>query len=160
EHVDEESADYLALLLRLGDAGQAFEEQTGRVPMDERDVVVVTEQRHHLLALALAQQPVVDEDAVQLVADRFVNKHGSNRGIDAAREAADHAALADLLADARDRLLLKCSHRPVAGATDDMAHEVAEKPATLRRVHDLWMEHDPVVAPPVIGEDGERRAVA
>ena len=78
EHVDEQAADDLALLFGVGNAGKLAEEQVARVAMDQRDVVVVAEQAHHRLALALAQQPVVDEDAVELAADRFVNKHGSH----------------------------------------------------------------------------------
>ena len=42
---------------------------------------------------------MVDEDAGELLADRFVDQHRGDRRIDAAGQPADHAALADLLAD-------------------------------------------------------------
>ena len=45
------------------------------VDVHQRDVVVVAEQRHDLLGLVGAQQPVVDEDAGELVADRLVDQH-------------------------------------------------------------------------------------
>ena len=61
--------------------------------MDQRDVVVVAEQADHLLALAQPQQAVVDEHALQLIADRLVQQHGHHRGVDAARQAADHRLL-------------------------------------------------------------------
>ena len=48
EHVDEGGADDLALLLGIGDAGELAEEQSRRVAMHERDVVMVAEQRHDL----------------------------------------------------------------------------------------------------------------
>ena len=80
--------------------------------MDQRDVVVVAEQPHDLLALVLAQQAVVDEHALQLVADRLVQQHGHDRGVDAARQAADHLALADLGADLGDGALAERGHRP------------------------------------------------
>ena len=73
--------------------------------MDERDVVVAAEQADDLLRLVLPQKPVVDEDAGELVADRLVDQHRRDRGIDAARQAADHPRLADLRADARDLLV-------------------------------------------------------
>ena len=60
---------------------------------------MVAEQRHDLLGLAGAQQAVIDEDAGELVADRLVDQHRGDRRIDAAGEAADHPALADLGAD-------------------------------------------------------------
>ena len=49
-----------------------------------------------------AQQAVVDEDAGELFADRLVDQHRGNRAVDAARQPADHPALADLFADVGD----------------------------------------------------------
>ena len=51
---------------------------------------------------------------VQLVADRLVQQHGHDRGVDAAGEAADHPALADLGADLGDGAVVEGGHRPVA----------------------------------------------
>ena len=127
--------------------------------MHERNVVVVAEQRDDLAALVVAQQPVVHEDAVELVADRLVDKDGGVRRIDAAGEAADHPPLPHEMADALDRLGLEGGHRPIAGAAGDMAHEVAEQPTSLRRVHDLRVEHHAVVAALIVGADGEGGAV-
>ena len=110
--------------------------------MDERDVVVAAEQPDDLLRLVLPHQAVVDEDAGELVADRLVDQHRGDRGIDAAGKAADHPALADLLADAA----IACSrmrHRPVAGKAGDLVDEIGEKLCAVRRVHDLGVEHQP-----------------
>ena len=104
------SMNSLPMVLRLlsGSAMPASAPRKGLlgVHVDERDVVVAAEQAHDLLRLAEAQQAVIDEDAGQLLADRFVDQHGGDRGIDAAGQAADHAALADLLAD--------CARSPLA----------------------------------------------
>ena len=140
EHVDEELADGLALGLRVGDARERAEEQVLRLHVDERDVVVVAEQRDDLLGLACAHQAVVDEDAGELVADRLVDQHRGDGGIDAAGQAADHPAGADLGADARDGLLAEGRHGPVARAARDVAHEVAEQLRAVRRVHHLRVE--------------------
>ena len=102
EHVDELGADELALRLGVGDAGEAAEEVRARVHVDQRDVVAVAEQRNDLLRLAEPHQAVVDEDAGQLIADRFVDQHRGDRAVDAARQAADHPPVADLLADVGD----------------------------------------------------------
>ena len=114
EHIDEQPADGLALDLRIGRAGERVEEQLLGLHMHQRDVVVVAEQRDDLLALAEPHQPVIDEHAGELLADRLVDQHGGDRRIDAAREPADHPALADLRADLLDRLALEGAHGPVA----------------------------------------------
>ena len=125
EHVDEQPADGLALLFGIGDALELAEEKLRCINMHQRDVVVMPEQVDHGLGLVEAQQAVIDEDAGELVADRLVDQHGGDRGIDAAGEAADHPALADLGADLLDRLLAEGAHGPVAGEAGDLAHEIA-----------------------------------
>ena len=102
EHVDEERADGLALGLRVGLAGQRVEEAPARVHVHQRDVEMAAEQRNHLLGLVEAQQAVVDEDAGELVADGLVDQHGRHRAVDAARQPADDAPLADLGPDLGD----------------------------------------------------------
>ena len=129
-----------------------------RVAMDERDVVVAAEERHDLFRLAGAHHAGVDEDAGELIAQRLVQQHRRDRDVDAAREAADHAALADLRADARDRLAAERRHRPIAAAERDAMREVAEQRRALRRVHDLGMELHAVEAALVVGDGGEGRA--
>ena len=81
------------------------EECVRRINVDQRDVVVIAEQGDDLLGLVLAQQAGVDEDAGELVADRLVDQHRGDRGVDAAGQAADHPAVADLVADLGDHLL-------------------------------------------------------
>jgi hypothetical protein len=51
EYVDEGLADELALGFRIGEAGEAIEEQRLGVHVDERDVVAVAEQAHDLARL-------------------------------------------------------------------------------------------------------------
>ena len=103
EDLDEGAADDLALLLRVGDAGEPLEEKRRCVDADQRNIEVAAEQLDDLFGLARAQQAVVDEDAGQLLAYRLVQEQRGDRGIDPAREAADHPRAADLVADARDR---------------------------------------------------------
>ena len=63
---------------------------------------VLRERLHHLVALAEAQQAVIDEHAGELVADRAMQQRGDDGGIDAAGQAEQHLVAADLLAHARD----------------------------------------------------------
>ena len=103
----------LALLLGLGRRPRAGRGSApARVDVDERDVEVAAEGLDHLLGLVLAQQAVVDEDARELVADRLVHEQRRDGGVDAAREAADHALRADLRADPLDLLLDHGGRRP------------------------------------------------
>ena len=157
EHVDEQLADRLALLLGIADAVERAEEQRFRLNVHERDVVAVAEQRHDLLRLAEPHQAVVDEHAGELLADRFVDQHRRHRRVDAARQAADHPALADLLADLLDRLVAEGAHGPVAAAADDLADEIAQQRRAVRRVHDLEMELRGVELARLVGDHRDRR---
>ena len=85
EHVNEQFADGLALLLRILDPGEVLEKQLLGFDVHERDVVAVAEERDHFLGLAEAQEAVIDEHAGELFGDRLVDEHGRDRGIHAAR---------------------------------------------------------------------------
>ena len=100
---------------------------------------------------------MIDEHAGELLADSLVNEHGGDRAVDAAREAADDFALADLLADFLDRLVLKGAHGPVAGKPRDLTHEIAQQRRAMRRVHDFEMELRGVEFAGVVADDGDRR---
>ena len=129
------------------------------VDRDQGDVEVAAEQLHDLLGLARPQQAGVDEHAGELIGDRLVQQQRGDRRIDPAREAADHAAVADLVADALNGRLPERGHGPVAAAAGDMADEVAKERLAVRGVHDLRMELHAVKAPGVVGDRGERRGV-
>ena len=101
---------------------------------------------------------MVDEDAGQLVADRLVDQHRRDRAVDAAGKAADHPAVADLLADLGDLGGAELGHRPVAGEAADVADEIGEQLAAVGRVDDLGVEHQAVEAPLLVGGDRVGRA--
>ena len=157
EDADELLADDLALLLRIGDAGEPREEPLLRLHVDERDVEVAAEGLDDLLGLVLAQQAVVDEDAGELVADRLVHEKRGDGGVDAARERAEHALRADRGADPRDLLLDDCGGSPRRRRTGDLVEEVLEDVLPVRRVRDLGMELDAVQPSGPILEGGDRR---
>ncbi len=129
------------------------------VDVNQRDVVVAAEQFDDGLAFVQAQQPVIDEHAGELVADRLVDQHRRHRAVDAAGQPADHPAAPDLLADALDRLVLEGAHRPVAAALRDLAHEIAHQRRALRRVHHLEMELRGVELALVVRDHGDRRVL-
>ena len=99
EDADELAADRLALGLRVGDAGERVEEAVGGVGDPQLHAGGGDEVLLDLLGLALAQQPVVDEDAGELVADRPLHERRRDRGVDAAGQPADDPLVADLRAD-------------------------------------------------------------
>ena len=94
------------------DAGEPREEALLRLHVDERHVEVAAERLDDLRGLVLAQQPVVDEDAGELVADRLVHEQRRDGAVDAAGEPAEHALAADLRADPLDLLLDHRRRRP------------------------------------------------
>src|SRR6516164_4697905 len=108
--------------------------------MYKRDIIVVSEEADDLSRLVLAHEPGVDEDAGELIADRFVDQHRGHRRVDPAGEAADHPALAHSGANPGDRLVLEAGHAPVALQARDPVREVAIDPRAPRRVDHLGME--------------------
>ncbi len=87
-----------------------------------------------LLRLVLAQQAVVDEDAVEPIADRAVHERRGDRGIDAAREAADHVRAADLgRGSCATASSMKASIDHESAAAADAVHEVREQRRRRRR---------------------------
>ena len=113
EDADELLADRLALGLRIGDAGQRGEEALPGVDDDEVDTGRVDEVLLDLLGLPLAQQPVVDEDAGELVADGLLHQGRCDGGVDAAGERTEDPVLADLLTDRRDEVVDDVGRGPV-----------------------------------------------
>ena len=159
ERVDEQLADRLALGLRVFDAFQRLYELLRCVDMNERDVEMAAEQVHHFIRFTLAHEPVVDEHADEPVADRLVDHDRGNRGIDAARQAADDARLADLRTDAGDLLVTEGGHGPVAFKARDLEQEIGDELRAVGRVNDLGMEHCRVVAARFVGGDGVGRVL-
>ena len=105
EGADELAADDLTLRLGLGDAGQGRQEALGLVTRDDADTHAARIVVLHLLALARAQQAVIDEEAGQLVADGLVHERRGHGGVHAAGQRADDLRIADLLADLLDLLV-------------------------------------------------------
>ena len=105
EGADELTADDLTLRLRLGDAGQGGQEALGLVAGDDADAHAARVVVLDLLALARAQQAVIDEEAGQLIADGLVHEGRSHGGVHAAGQGADDLRVADLLANLLDLLV-------------------------------------------------------
>ncbi len=84
----------------------------------------------------------------------------SHGRIDAARQAADHPSAADLSADALDLGGAKAGHRPAPGQAGDAVGEIAQELRAVRRVGDLEMELHGVEFARIVGDGGERRALA
>ena len=83
-----------------------------------------------LLGLALAQQPVVDEHAGQLVADRALHQCRGHGGVDPAGQPADHVLVADLRRGSPRPSRRRCWPRVQSGrAAGDVVQEAARAPA-------------------------------
>ena len=157
--LDEQAADRLALDLGVVDALERVEKQLLRLHMAQRDIVVVAKQAHDLLGLALAQQPVIDEDAGQRVADGLVNQHGGDGAVDAARKAAEHAPLPDLLLDRARGLAAEGRHGPVGLEPGDLVQEIRDQLRAVGRMHDFEVELHAVEAALFVGDAGVGRVL-
>ena len=123
----------------------------------ERDVEVAAEGLHDLRGLVLAQEPVVDEDAGELVADGLVHEQRGHGGVDPAGERAEHALAPHLRADARGLLLDHRRGRPRRRRLGDPVEEVLEDLRPVLGVQHLRVELDPVEAARRILEAADRR---
>ena len=147
------------LRLRSGSSTPASrdEESLLRLHVHERHVEVPAERLDDLVRLAPAQQPVVDEDARQLVADGLVHEQRRHRRVDAAAQRAEHALASDLRADPLDLLLDHRRRRPRGRRVRDVVEEVLQHLHPVRRVHDLGVELHAVDARLGLLERGDRR---
>ncbi len=160
EHLDEHPADDFALLLRIRFAGQRREESLLGIDANDLDAHVLGKGRHDLIALAQAQQSVIDEYAGQLCADGLVQQRGHHRRIDAARQTQQHPVAADLRTNPRHAVLDDIAGGPARRAAGDLANEAPQDLAALQSVRDLGMKLQAVQAPRLVGHGGERRVVA
>ncbi len=156
ERADELATDDLALLFGVADSGERVEERLARVDGHEahtgRGHVVLL----HLLALALAQQAVVDEHGNELVADCLVNEGRRDSRVDSARQRREHPTRADLRADPIDLLGDDVAAVPVCGEARSLVQEVLDNALPVVGVLDLGMPLHTVHAASVVPESGDR----
>src|SRR5690606_5510562 len=126
EDLDEEPADDLPLVFRVLHALERREELLLRVDANHVDAEMLAEHGHHLIALAEAQQAMIDEHADELIADRRMEQRRDDGRVDAARERKQHAVAADLRADPLDVIRDDVSRGPRRRAAADVADEARE----------------------------------
>src|SRR5882724_2735772 len=143
EHGDELGPDALALELGIRHAAYHIEKSPGCVDVDEVHLEGITEGVDDRLGFPFAEEPVVDEDARELVADGAVDEHGGHCRVDAPREGTQHPLSVHLGADRLHRGVDEASHRPGATHTAN-GEEVVEDLLPLGSVDDLRMELDGV----------------
>jgi hypothetical protein len=101
---------------------------------------------------------VIDEHARQLVADRPIDDQRGHRGVDAARQRAEHLGVADLLADPTDLLVHDVRRCPVGEQAAAVVEEPLHHGLASRRMRHLRMElHREQAALAILhGGDGDR----
>ena len=135
-------ADNLALALGGVLTGQLLVEAVTSIYADKVDVelAALAKDLADLLALILAQQTVVHEHAGQLLADGLGQHGRADAGIHAARQGAEHLAVADLFAQGLDGVFHEGIHLPVTGAAADIIDEVMQNFRAILGVQDLGVE--------------------
>ena len=160
EHLDEQAADDLALLLRVRDARELGQEALAGVHRNQPQVQVRAERALDFGALAFAQQAVIDEDAGEPIADRALHERRRDRGINAAREAANRAPRADLFAHALHRAVHERRNRPAPCAAAQAEREVAQQLVAALGVQHLGMKLHAQQRARSVGDRRERRVRA
>ena len=140
EDPDELATDHLALLLRVGDAGEHLEETGTSIDHVEVDARGRDEVALHLLGFARTQEAVVHEDAREPVADRALNQSCSDGGVHAAGERAEHPLVAHSRLHGLDLIFDDAAHRPGRGGAGDLVEEVLEDRLPVLGVQDLRVE--------------------
>jgi len=102
EDFDESVADDDALLLWIGDAGEAVEKEVFGLGDAEVDLEVAAENLFDHFRFVEARRPLLTKTQVSWSGTARCRESGEDGGIDAAGEAADDAAGADLGADGFD----------------------------------------------------------
>src|SRR5262245_57003567 len=114
----------------------------------------------HFREFVLAQQPVVDEDADELLADGALYQRCGDGRVDPARQRADDPLAADACTYRRHLALDESFHRPVCLAAADSEEEVAQYLRAMRSVGHFRMELQAEAAPGGIAKRGDRRVGA
>ncbi len=143
ERVDELGADDLALLLRVGDAGELRQELLLRAHVHERHVEVMAEGLLHLLALVHAQHAVVDEHAGEAVADGPVHQQRRHGAVHTTRQAADCALVTHLVLDALHLVIDDIGRGPRGREVTRVEQERLQQVGAEGRVDHLGVELHP-----------------
>ena len=139
EDLHEIAADDLAFALRIGHAPQIAQETvTGLDALDVEPHTFIGFQ--HAPELVLAQQTRIDENTVEVPADRPVEQHRRHRGIHAARKPQNDPFVADAPAQLLHGRFHETLGRPALRAAADADHKIAEQLSAVGRVVNLRME--------------------
>ena len=141
----------------IGDAFKLAQELLRGIHVNQRNVVVMAEQVDDGFGLVQPQQPVIDEHARQLVADRLMDQTAATAESTPPESPQITLPRPTWRADLLDRLLAEGAHGPVAGQPCDLADEIANELGAVGRVHHFRVEHQPVIFSLLVLNDGERR---
>src|SRR5690606_36340179 len=159
EDVDEGAADDLALLLRIGFAGEILQELRFGIGTDHLDAHVLGEHGHHLVAFVQAQQAVVDKYAGQLLADGLVQQRRDHRGIDAAGKAQQYVSAAHLGAHLLDQVFDDIRGGPEVFTAADFQQKARQDAPALLGMGHFRVELHAIVAAGLVTDRGDRAAL-
>src|SRR5262245_17665480 len=103
----------------------------------EVDLKILAEDALHDIGFVFAQEPIVDEDAGELVPNRLVQQSRCDRRIDAATQAEYDLFVAHLLPHPLAGFVDEGSHRPIHRALADAEEKILNDLFSPRRVRDL-----------------------
>ena len=140
EDTDEAFANDAALGFRIGEAAEGGKEIGGGVDGDELQVEAFSERGFDFGRFVGSQEAGVDKDGGEPAADGAGYEGGGDGAVDAAAEAADYVAVADLAANRGYAFVDDRGRNPVAAAAAHVDGEVAQETLAVGGVADLGME--------------------
>src|SRR5271157_150230 len=140
EDADELLPNDLALLLRVGDAGEPIEEPRRPIHRPNIEAHLVPEHRGDLLKLVLAQQAIVDEDAGEAIADGATDQGRRYRGVHSSRKRAQGTPVSDSSSNRLHCLLDEGAREPVRADPAKFDDKAPQDVFALLRVPHLRVE--------------------
>ena len=141
--LNEVASDNLSLLLRICytcQVGKEFLRCIHTYDVQSEALIVV----HNIDKLVLAQHSVVHEDTSKVLANRLIEKHGSHRRVDTARQTEYNAVVTELRFQFSHGRIDERGCAPALFRATDTNYEVAQKLRTLHCMEHLRMElHTP-----------------
>ena len=95
KHINKLFADDLALLFRIADTCQLIQKAVNRIHIDQIGTELILKYLYNLFRLTLAEQPVVDVYAGELIAYCFDQQCSNNGRVNAAGECKKHFLFTD-----------------------------------------------------------------
>ena len=149
----------MALILRINHTAKSRQESFAGIHIDQIHPHILLEGVVDPRCLFPAQQPSIDKNAGQLIADGTVNQGGHDCRVNPSGESADDLACPYLILDPLYALDNKAARGPSTTTATDLIEKVLQNILTLGCMSYLRMELQ-ADDPPIVAHSGNRGVVS